>query len=71
MIGYTVNSMNDCKVVKGSIPVADLTALLNAWCDEWVADGELARALCVNLVVGPPARISAWREQLGIDGGKP
>lgn len=69
MSSYTVSSLNGCKLVKGEVPVLEFVALLNVWGDKWVIDGELADALGVNLVIGPPDHVSAWREQLEIDKG--
>ncbi|EMJ7098629.1 hypothetical protein ACGRSR_17950 [Vibrio owensii] len=67
MNGYSVKNLKGCKVIKGTIPVPELVALLKAWGDEWVVDGELAQALSVNVVVGPAKAIKDWRKELGLD----
>jgi hypothetical protein len=64
---YSVKNLKGCKVIKGTIPVNELVALLNAWGDEWVVDGELAHALNVNVVVGPAKEINSWRKELGLN----
>jgi hypothetical protein len=63
-VGYSVNRVNGCIVIKGVIPADELASLLSVWPLEWVLDGELANALSVCVVVGPKAAIDKWRRDL-------
>ncbi|MAD44083.1 MAG: hypothetical protein CMH98_03680 [Oceanospirillaceae bacterium] len=61
---YTVSERNGCKVIKGSVPIGDMTALLDAWGnssdEEWLVDSILAAHHGYSWVVGPQAAIYAW-----------
>lgn len=66
-MSYTVKELNGCKVIKGSIPVLDLLALLKAWDDSWTVDQRLANAMKVSMVVGGDKELAAWRSDLKLD----
>ena len=63
-MGYSVRDMNGCKLIKGHPPVRDLVALMAAWGNDWVIDGELAKQMGATLVVGPIASVKKWRDEL-------
>lgn len=67
-MSYTVSEMNGCKLIKGSVPAAELAALLRTWGESWLFDGELGLAVGVSVVVGPPEKVRQWRLSLGLPG---
>ena len=70
---YTVETHCSCKVVRGSVPLHEMSALTAAWADlsspgtrdEWRLDLELAGWLEVTMVAGSRANLERLRERVG------
>lgn len=71
MNSYTVTSIRGCRTIDRPIPIDDLVALTQAWCERegektWLCDGLLSEALRCALVVGPKDALNEWRKELGL-----
>lgn len=74
MACYTISDENGCKVVRGSVPLMEIAALMQEWAkcaeegctEEWFVDSKLSSMIGVNVVCGPRTATTAWRFSLGI-----
>jgi hypothetical protein len=74
---YTVTDAHDCKIVTGTVSLADAGMLLQGWAsrqeakpgsdEEWVVDGNLSAHLGAKLVCGPRWATTKYRQYLNIE----